>query len=142
MRHAKHLELLVLLPSGTCLGVGVIVLDGTADVETHERGSELINAPNDLREVNRVWGKGRGRSRDRARVRGGKGRDTFETVVGLVWRKGNGAAIAEAHVHQVVAKGRLHFRGAVIDCEIDPGTVEGSRVGDFEGGKVAGRPVA
>ena len=54
MRHAKHLEQLVLLPSGACLGVGVIVLDGTADVETHERGSELINAPNDLREVNLV----------------------------------------------------------------------------------------
>ena len=84
MRHAKHLEQLVLLPSGACLGVGVIVLDGTADVETHERGSELINAPNDLREVNLVWGEGRGRSRDRARVRGGKDRDTFGTVVGLV----------------------------------------------------------
>ena len=134
MRHAKHLEQLVLLPSGACLGVGVIVLDGTADVETHERGSELINAPNDLREVNLVWGEGRGRSRDRARVRGDKDRDTFGTVVVLVWRKGNGAAIAEAHVHQVVAEGRLHLRGAMIGSEIDPGMVKGSRVGDFEGG--------
>ena len=52
-----------------------------------------------------------------------------------------GAASAEAHVHQVVAKGRFHFRGAMIDCEVDPAMVKGSRVGDFKAASTSTRGI-